>query len=438
MNEGEIMTSINPDDVSPTFCVLPWIHVATKTVGTAQICCVSEQNTTSDDGRVLRLGRDSYDDVFNSTHFREVRAAMLRGERVPACQQCYAEEALGTHSVRRGMSEHWLRADGEEIMRRVRRSRELDFRVDSPPLYLDLRQGNLCNLKCRMCVPQNSVMLQREFTSIAARDPWFRDTIHDGRVDPEIADWYAKPKFLDEVRALLPTLRSIYFTGGEPTLIESNYALMQECIDRGFAGKISLFFNTNVMQLPDQFLEMLPKFESTILSLSVDGVGAVQEYIRPPSRWATIDKHLRRFAGAALPNVILLANPTVQIFNAVNITELFRYFDSLNREYNADFRMLPNILHIPRYLDMVLLPKPIRELAVARLTEYADATRDQGRLHPAHEGRIAQIVARLSNEPPADAPELLKTFVGYTTTLDRERGHSLAASIPELASLVGG
>lgn len=428
--------SVDPDDVSPTFCVLPWIHIATKTVGTAQICCVSEENTTGADGRVLRLGYDSYRDVWNSSHFREVRAAMLRGEKVPACHQCYAEEALGRHSVRRGMSEHWLERDRDEIMRRIERSRENDSSVDAPPIYLDLRQGNLCNLKCRMCVPQNSVMLQREFTSIAARDPWFRMTISDGTVPPEIADWYSQPQFLDEMRALLPTLRSIYFTGGEPTLIESNYALMRECIDRGVAGRMNLFFNTNVMQLPEEFLEMLPRFESSILSLSVDGVGSVQEYIRPPSRWATIDKHLHRFAAAALPNVILLANPTVQILNALHITELFRYFDELNRQYRADFRMLPNILHIPRHLDMVLLPPKSRELAVARLTEYLEASRREGILHPANEGRIGQIIARLSSDPPPDADALRQTFVGYTTTLDRERGHSLARSIPELADLL--
>jgi MoaA/NifB/PqqE/SkfB family radical SAM enzyme len=430
------MTARDPNEVSPTFCVLPFIHIATNTAGAASICCLS-RHTVKQPGkqRDLHLGYDSYEVVWNSEHFRQVRLSMLRGEKVEACRQCYVEEALGGHSMRLGMTHAWLKDQEREVLERVDKARE-SGRVEAPPLYLDLRQGNLCNLRCRSCSPENSVMIERDYKEIAGGDQWFRENIGEGRLPPSVADWYQQPLFLAELRTLLPSLRKLYFTGGEPTLIESNYALLDECVERGLAANIELMFNTNLVLLPDEFLKVLPRFHHTVLNLSIEGFGRVQEYLRFPSKWAIIEKNLRKLLDARIENVYIFVNPVVQLANVLEITDLFRFLGELNLAYDKRIHLLPIILHEPRYLDMVLLANDDRRLAIERLGHYRDEARAAGYLDELFESRILQIINRLGEPPPGDAEDLRGRFRQFTAALDRQRGQSFAHTFPELAHLM--
>ena len=41
------------------------------------------------------------------------------------------------------------------------------------PLFLDYRPSNLCNLKCRMCVPNASSQITKEFQENPEMQKWF-------------------------------------------------------------------------------------------------------------------------------------------------------------------------------------------------------------------------------------------------------------------------
>jgi sulfatase maturation enzyme AslB (radical SAM superfamily) len=428
-----------PDAVSPTFCALPWIHLATRTGGTMQICCVSTHNIPTDDGvRPLRLGKDRYADAWNSRFIREVRERILRGEKIDACRHCHAEEALGGHSMRKGFNEAWLGAHGAEIMERVETSKTNGFQVEKPPLYLDLRQGNLCNLRCRSCSPENSAMVQREFQGLASKSDWFRLQVHSGEVAKEVADWYEQPSFQEELRGLLPHVRKLYFTGGEPTLIDDNYKLMQECVTNGYAADIELMFNINLMLVPDEFITLLPHFKRTLINLSVDGFGRVQEYLRPPSKWSTIERNLRKLLNANIANLHLTIDPVFQLTNALQITDLFRYVQALNVAYPRRLQILPIILDEPRHLDSQLLPEEARRTAIERLELYREDARASGHLDELFASRLHQLIARLQLPPlPQERlAALLDKFYRFTVALDAERGHSFVAVFPELSRIM--
>ena len=64
------------------------------------------------------------------------------------------------------------------------------------------------------------------------------------------------------------------------------------CVDSGFAGGIDLSYNTNITLLPQGVAELWPQFKSVSLSCSIDGYGSLNEYIRRPSRWRDVDRHL--------------------------------------------------------------------------------------------------------------------------------------------------
>ena len=61
-----------------SFCVLPWIHLATHPIGTVTPCCVTDMTNgistaANEQGHHLFLSKDSLEDISNSNKFKEVQ-----------------------------------------------------------------------------------------------------------------------------------------------------------------------------------------------------------------------------------------------------------------------------------------------------------------------------------------------------------------------------
>ena len=63
-------------------------------------------------------------------------------------------------------------------------------------------------------------------------------------------NWYKdNPKFWD--LPYDPTfICTLYFAGGESTIIEEHYTLLEEVIKRGYAKQIELRYNSNGLEMP--------------------------------------------------------------------------------------------------------------------------------------------------------------------------------------------
>lgn len=90
-----------------SFCVLPWIHLATHPIGTVTPCCVTDMKDgvstaaqDNDDRAHLFLSKDSLESIANSKKFKEVRKQMLNGQKPAVCQKCFKYEDGGVESKR--------------------------------------------------------------------------------------------------------------------------------------------------------------------------------------------------------------------------------------------------------------------------------------------------------------------------------------------------
>jgi glutamate-1-semialdehyde 2,1-aminomutase len=102
------------------------------------------------------------DDIWNSAYMRNVRRAMLNGERISACEVCYESEAASGESYRTTTGAEpveGLETTPEALMAYGTRT---GFRVDQWPRFIKLEIGNLCNLKCRMCYGGTSSQIERD------------------------------------------------------------------------------------------------------------------------------------------------------------------------------------------------------------------------------------------------------------------------------------
>jgi MoaA/NifB/PqqE/SkfB family radical SAM enzyme len=118
-------------------------------------------------------------DIWNSAYMRNVRRAMLNGERLSACEVCYESEAASGQSYRTFAGLEPLEGVAVTPEQLTMYGARSGYRVDQWPQSIKLEIGNLCNLKCRMCYGGNSSQIER-------------DRVHgrwSGGVDPLHAIW---------------------------------------------------------------------------------------------------------------------------------------------------------------------------------------------------------------------------------------------------------
>jgi hypothetical protein len=88
--------------MSKSFCVLPWIHLATHPNGTVTLCCqvdtINGLGFAKND-KILDLNQNqNIPDFLNSSEFKKTRLQMLNGERPSACHKCFEHEDSGCNS----------------------------------------------------------------------------------------------------------------------------------------------------------------------------------------------------------------------------------------------------------------------------------------------------------------------------------------------------
>lgn len=382
---------------SKSFCVLPWMHVATTPGGTYRVCCNSDSadNKLLLDGQPMKVNRHGYSDLYRSETLQTIRAEMLCGVRPKTCSRCFSQEDAGVKSSREIYNEIW------------QEDREYRMSDVIEPRYIDLRLGNLCNLKCRMCNP---------YSSNQWIDEW--ETIHGPFPEGE-RDWLKNMNWAEHsgsdrhLKEMMHHVEEIYFTGGEPTIIQRHDQLLDYCIDADLAKNIRLKYNTNLTNVPVRLMEKWRHFAHLRLNCSIDGIGPLNDYIRYPSKWKGIWRNYTRVL-ERVENGVLDIHVTVQVTNILDLHRLLEHFVTPPVSPVIFF----NILDHPDCLNIQILPHHLKQLAQQRLEPWLDLPGMSGVLdYMWHVDRSAEW----------------PTFLQHTRQLDQLRGQHLEQLVPEFA-----
>ncbi len=319
-----------------SYCILPWMNISVDPDGYVKPCCVSTQRLP------YNLGHNTLAEIVNSPEMVQLRQDMIDGRLVPGCSECYQQEKYGGRSLRQVHTDTWqfipsvkAKFDGPTT--------EIAIGVE----YFDLRFGNMCNLQCRSCTPSNSSQLAKEFRQLNI----------PVQVQDNINDWYQTDTFIENIKSQLDNIKVLYITGGEPTIIEKNFEILEYLIKEGKSQDIILQLNTNLTNIKPRFLDLLSKFKYVILFVSIDGIGSVQEYLRYPSKWTQIDKNLRTLLDLKSDNMIIKPTPVIQNVNLSTIVDLFEYFEGFNRGAGKTvIEIAPIVLNNPKHSDIAYLP----------------------------------------------------------------------------------
>ena len=396
----------------PKFCVLPWISLEASPIGTVRPCCLADDEIVDDKGNKFELSTANFQDIQNSAHMRGLREEFLAGNKPQTCRKCWMEERSGRTSKRMHTLDRLKHILGEQT-----------WTEDAKPLmFLDLKLGNICNLKCRICGSWSSSQFATEEIQFAPRNEqkqtYAYQMLRAGAWPRE------NESFWNQIDQHLSDIRYIEFTGGEPFMIDQHFDMLQGMVDRGIADQVEIHYNTNGTIYPERGEKIWKNFKTVEIAFSIDDIGSRFEYQRSNAQWLEVCENLDRFRDLKEihTNIQLQICTTVNVFNV-------RYLDAVanwiyrNREsYNFVYW---NMMHDAWYFSIATLPDTAKE----KISDYLQ----RATIPDIYRGEIDRIIDFMNRGASTD---------GFMTRmkiadLDRKRNQDFAVVCPEMAELIG-
>jgi MoaA/NifB/PqqE/SkfB family radical SAM enzyme len=334
------------------FCILPWISLEASPVGTVRPCCLAEEEISDDDGNKFELIDAEFSSVQNSRYMRDLRQQFLDQKQPRTCRKCWNEERAGRTSKRM----HTL----DRLKHMVT---DRDWTADAKPLmFLDLKLGNICNLKCRICGSWSSSQFAAEELHFLRQEEK-KTSVHYEMLKK--GAWPRENKrFWQEVDTVLDQIRYIEFTGGEPFMIREHFEMLQGIVDRGIAHQVEIHYNTNGTQWPEAAEQIWQHFKTVEIAFSIDDLDSRFEYQRTNAIWQEVITNLQRFRDlrSRYKNITLQVCSTVNVFNVFYLESLAHWIDSQDFDF-----IYWNMLHEAYYLSVGTMPDKAKQEAIRRL-----------------------------------------------------------------------
>jgi organic radical activating enzyme len=392
------------------FCVLPWISLETSPIGTVRPCCLAEDEIVDDAGVKFDLNTASFANIQNSTYMQDLRQEFLDAKQPQTCRKCWREERAGRTSKRM-----------HTLDRLKHMLPDQSWTADAKPLmFLDLKLGNICNLKCRICGSWSSSTFAAEELANLGPDE-NKKTNHHYRMLKQGAWPRENQLFWSEIDQVVDQICYIEFTGGEPFMIQEHFDMLQGLVDRGLAGNIEIHYNTNGTQWPEQGEAIWRHFKTVEIAFSIDDVGERFEYQRTNAVWAEVVLNIQKFNDlkSRNSNIRLQVCSTVNVFNVLYLEGLANWIDTQAFDF-----VYWNMMHEAYYFSINTLPELAKQ-AVANKLQSAQVSAQ-------HRAEFENIIKFMNNGVGLDGFILRMRIAD----LDRKRQQNLAAVEPEFAQLI--
>lgn len=393
-----------------TFCVLPWVSLEASPIGSVRPCCLAEDEIADDQGQKFDLNSADLTAVQNSQYMTNLRQEFLDGKRPRTCRKCWNEERAGRTSKRMHTLDRLKHMIQDE-----------EWTSQSKPLrFLDLKLGNICNLKCRICGSWSSSTFAAEELKYLGEDQDKKQSYHYQML--RRGAWpLENPGFWSEIDRIIDHISYIEFTGGEPFMIQEHFQLLRRIVDRGQAHQVEIHYNTNGTHFPLGAEEIWQHFKLVEIAFSIDDTGERFEYQRTNAQWLTVLGNLDLFQDMRRRrnNIQLQVCATVSVFNIMYLESLANWIDQ-----QAFDMVYWNVMHEAYYFSIGSMPDSAKQVARQRLTH--------ARVAPTHQMEFERIIRFMEGSASLDG-NILRMKV---EDLDWRRGQDLRDHHAELAEAI--
>jgi sulfatase maturation enzyme AslB (radical SAM superfamily) len=372
-----------------TSCQAAYHSICVNANGTIEPCCQYDS-----DFKIRTKHHYTKFDQYLADIPTKMQADAAAGIEHAGCVKCYREERHGWRSLRQHQNT-WYPSNVTAIS------------ADNPIYDLELRLGNFCNLKCIMCGPASS-------SSIAAERYTYQDRFIKigAQVDQGDMPYYWKDEEFKQFAQTVLTnnVRRVNITGGEPFIIPEVVKFLEMLMPR--CDTVVLSFNTNLTEVGNKLLTAMQKFKNIEISISLEGAGAMNDYVRHPSRWSDIESNIQLLK-QELPQARLSINHVLQHTSAYALPGLMAFTKLQN--------LSVHITTISGYPHMSLNSVPTDHLVPFRV--WAESSTDID-----HKQR--SLIVGMIDSACYDG-ELYRKFKEYIDLLDDIRNTNYLAVFPQ-------
>lgn len=302
------------------FCIMPYVHMAVESDGSIRPCCMGTP-LKNPDGSKINIAGSTLSEMFDHPERKKMIEAFDRNEEFPNCTECWKDRS--EHSARVKFSTNFQGA--LEYTQQAMRGEK----PESKMTWLEVKPGNRCNLKCRICGVHNSSSWTKDSYQLSST---FKQVGYpEFKKSPEYL-YNESCKWIDEVDVWCDTknlenLELIHMMGGEPFMVPEHFELYKKIIaDPNIDhNNIAIWYNTNGTYFPTpEQLDILSQFRSVRFSLSIDDIGKRFEYQRSLANWESVKENLIKFKQLQIQNPnqwVAELDATVSIYNIMYLEE---------------------------------------------------------------------------------------------------------------------
>ena len=245
---------------------------------------------------------DTFDiaQVWNSPEHNQLKSMVDQDLPIPGCSACYDAEKNGLKSRRLGAKELY-----EDYFQ--------DSNVNlTGPQSIDYSVGNLCNLKCVICGPQNSSAWIGDYQKIYP----------DRNIERLQYDKFNQIQI--DQPDLLKNIKNVHFHGGgEPLLSNSHITLLEKIKEVKGLQDVHVIYNTNgTKRASEKLLDLWAECQLVELYFSIDDVGERFNYQRTGAIWNEVVENLQWYKENMPVNHMFKINCTWGYLNLFYLNEL--------------------------------------------------------------------------------------------------------------------
>jgi sulfatase maturation enzyme AslB (radical SAM superfamily) len=442
-----------------TFCPLPWNSINLRNNGDLRICCNTNSYSpkrgimTKEDGTPYNAGKDDWNEARNAELLKEVRVSMMKGEWHPECTRCKKEEESGMRSRREYENDDWGKYSGDISLEKMLPITEEDGTLDTSKQdieFMDIRYGNFCNLKCRMCGPTDSHKWYDDFVKTTGRTH-YKDT-HEtiqltknakGKWHTDQYDWFQDNDiYWDNFEKYAPDAKKLYIVGGEPLIIDEHQESLERLVASGKAGKIQLEYNTNLTMVPDRLVHLWEQFKQIRIGVSIDGIGDVFNYQRTPAKFDAVYKNMMTLQNNERINLKAWFAYTVTPMNVFHTADFMKWkltesgLDKFNPITGPRPVITHHMCHSPKYYNVKVLPQYLKDQVAEHYQEHKDwvlTTDFSGKVKDNFIKVLTGIEKFMMSEDYSE--EWLDHFIDQTAKLDEVRNQNILDIVPQYKEL---